>query len=1207
MGFYGRVDNVMSSASFVLDKTYFNRANMDKNCSEDGVFIGRYVLVDYHEGEPNNQTAYDKNANIDKEVYKTDEYDSTVWQKVYAEGSGEKYVMVAELNSVTPEFSMVVDAPTFHPMKPHYGEDSTSINYKLHFQPSWGFKIGETTEDKSDENVTYEGLDWNPKTQKFENVKKVYPGSIYFNKDAMGAEEVKKNTYSQGEDRISIAYTASGNTYNPYHPESTGTEKPQVALPDTQELSIYLPSIGNSISHMWDLVYGPADQQTDKIDIFRRNTLVDWDTVSGLRLIKKKADGTGFEYDTESVKTLAGSINSVHDLMGMIITEHKPKQKDETEEKYKARIDVNNSLINRIYFGHLDESDPNYKGYFIKDLTYTNPEEGVLEDEETLMDLKDFKDKDYYYLNNDNYYYEDSGYHFGNKYYDLSEAVEAINLASQEYRPKLYYYKDKSGNYILETAELPDENKSYYELTNRNTKTEVNNSKLIRFFPTDEDYYVNCFKNMEKEPAKDVDGQMKGTGWFYKGETDPDYQAFQFGITPFMDLYYIENYVVQISSLPGGGYEETLEFNYPGTIITKYTMVQFENNTYYEKVGNDSILLPSEKDIDINKVYVSYLDGTYRPISNKFYEPNLYYYMDGKDYILAKEENRLDGIQYYTINIAILEAINDVFYEPNKYYYKDEITGEWILDHRKEMDKSKEYYKINFIRVINGGGIYESGAKWNHNVKEIPEGVTVGLYKEAYQWKELTGFSRTLNTIHGLILEINNLLKFNDHLTRDTTTVQGCINSLKDILNQFDKLTPGNVLMVNKYGKATSELLTNMELTGYVKVEGEEVILPEDTLGEGLGKLQTQILEEQKARKDDGVAVLAELAQEIADREAADSTEKAAREAADATEQAAREKADSDEIAAREAAITQEVADRNAAIEAAITQEVADRNAAIAIETAAREKAVSDEKSEREKALAQEIADREAADGILSDAIAAEIKNREDAIITLDFKISESVGIGAVVTSISQTAGKVNATEKKIGELTLSGYELKNNATHITYEDSINNAFSKAQSQIDNLYTRNDGINKEVKDNYLRKEEFNTYVKQVEEKDKAQDNLIEELGEDIELLFTRNDGINREVKENYVRKEEFNPIITSIDTLEELVENLGGTVDSHSDLIEGINENIELLFVRNDGINKEVKDNYVRKEEMNVIVQGLLETIAKLEERIVELEGQINN
>jgi hypothetical protein len=67
-------------------------------------------------------------------------FDSTVWQKVYSSGS-EKYVMVAELNTVVPTFAISADAPTMLPIVPHFDTDSTNVYYKVHWQPQWGVRI----------------------------------------------------------------------------------------------------------------------------------------------------------------------------------------------------------------------------------------------------------------------------------------------------------------------------------------------------------------------------------------------------------------------------------------------------------------------------------------------------------------------------------------------------------------------------------------------------------------------------------------------------------------------------------------------------------------------------------------------------------------------------------------------------------------------------------------------------------------------------------------------------------------------------------------------------------------------------------------------------------------------------------------------------------------------------------------------------------
>ena len=95
---------------------------------------------------------------------------------------------------------------------------------------------------------------------------------------------------------------------------------------------------------------------------------------------------------------------------------------------------------------------------------------------------------------------------------------------------------------------------------------------------------------------------------------------------------------------------------------------------------------------------------------------------------------------------------------------------------------------------------------WNHEVKgdNIPNGVSLSYRREVYEWKELVGFARNLNTIHGLILHINNFLKSGDNLTRDNQTVQGCINIMNDIINKIDTLKPNHFIAVDEYGRMTS-------------------------------------------------------------------------------------------------------------------------------------------------------------------------------------------------------------------------------------------------------------------------------------------------------------------------------------------------------------------------------------------------------------------
>lgn len=212
MGFYGNITNT-SKTQFQFDRIYANRYEMERKKTTDGIYIGRYVLIEYdqeidrevfkpqfykvggrffttkdataetelkididvkekdiikiepeHNSDPNegvelyecvgalnnNSTIakfdpvvtgkdyednYIKNFAIDKKEYGAGRgYDSTAWQKIYQDGE-EKYVMIAELNSVVPTFDISPDAPTLEPIQPHFDSNSTNVYYKLHSQP----------------------------------------------------------------------------------------------------------------------------------------------------------------------------------------------------------------------------------------------------------------------------------------------------------------------------------------------------------------------------------------------------------------------------------------------------------------------------------------------------------------------------------------------------------------------------------------------------------------------------------------------------------------------------------------------------------------------------------------------------------------------------------------------------------------------------------------------------------------------------------------------------------------------------------------------------------------------------------------------------------------------------------------------------------------------------------------------------------------
>lgn len=388
MGFYGNITNT-ARTQFQFDIVYPNKTEMVKNQAIDGVYIGRYVLVEYdtetnvhnfdrvyiynnklytsanHEsntlitqsyyekgtivytaedtvmstGYPLSKCAFyvitsDKISSTNPATYeeivssgpktnytsnykidmaKGEEgrgYDSTVWQKTYINGS-EKYVMIAELNSVVPTFNIIADPPMMAPITPHFDIESTDIYYKLHWQTPWGFRVAEangtnitsTTNNKvqlpSDTTATYTINKYNEDTGVNESkTSDKYNAAIYYNAAGFKPEKRTRSTY---RDDISIKPTGqSGNKYN-LHVGGSGNMGVQ---PDIMEFSFILPSLGNAISDIWDIVY---DEE--------RHRDIAWKDV----LAPEPNEELGGM--TRELTTLAGCINYVHDLMGMIITD----------------------------------------------------------------------------------------------------------------------------------------------------------------------------------------------------------------------------------------------------------------------------------------------------------------------------------------------------------------------------------------------------------------------------------------------------------------------------------------------------------------------------------------------------------------------------------------------------------------------------------------------------------------------------------------------------------------------------------------------------------------------------------------------------------------------------------------------------------------------------------------------------------------------
>ena len=509
---------------------------------------------------------YNKNYEEDRMAYGDTigrGWDSTVWQKVYENGK-ESYVMIAELNGVVPTFDIQADAPSMSPLIPHFDEASTNVYYKLHWQPQWGMRTRAAagdlktypldkngkiipTQDKhytsssvdlakgpaenypSDASTKWEKYEYDveegnqlkyqynindqlwevPKEGQENDEKYQIPAAIYWNEAGFNDEKIF-NTKAEKEiieneewdgttDFISIKPTGwSGHQYSSH--DGFKQLKPAV---DTQELMVMLPSIGNTISEVWDLVYGGVDTNDTIKNTKKRNKNIDWEDPTnqlhrkGLRLINdryepitltsdefepntyywwneeiydyeladKLIEGVtqyytrsgGQTFDKAQITTLAGCINSVHDLMGMIIVD-----KEVDDDPNNAPLE---SLSSDYIYYYPKDGTYRIKGeeYIFTDLTEDNFTYETVE-----LTESDFAPFMFYTKDGDTYIPvpENATYVEGTQYYvkklrvDSNALFEKVNLDSF----MSGYYNTSTGSYIFKQDGTPDDGIIYYDI-----------------------------------------------------------------------------------------------------------------------------------------------------------------------------------------------------------------------------------------------------------------------------------------------------------------------------------------------------------------------------------------------------------------------------------------------------------------------------------------------------------------------------------------------------------------------------------------------------------------------------------------------------------------------------------------------------------------------------------------------------------------------
>ena len=523
MGFYGNITNV-NKTQFSFDRTYPSRRYMEENMYKDGVYLGRFVLVEYSAGS---DTSYTTDAYLKIEVEKTDiegyyygypigsknekdrrlkrlieaedgiitgdvsekqltllpedttnasigpfefyqslsaddyqkeeiqwlltkdnskdcalfkfvtrssndpyvlnynldmakygegrGFDSTVWQKVYI-GDKEKYVMIAELNSVVPTFAIREDAPTMEPLTPHFDADSTNVYYKLHVQPQWGLRVAKKEDAISDgttkwlretynpetdtkQKEYYNGTEWVPYNNA--NEIKEIEAAIYYNAAAFKDQVDPNRTSADGIDKhaaagqdeniISILPTGKSGKKYANHDGKDGSAEAE----DIQEIRISLPAIGNMMSDAWDIIHGPNrnddmrqyDENNQKVsslkgrlnsfDAMNSNEIPVKRAADG-RLIGSKINGGNWNESTDNLKELLSNSFDADDawIRTTINTTTEPKGEGGPSENAIAIHHTFHSTPSSTSFANVnDETWEEKENYKQNDLATSNDPE----------------------------------------------------------------------------------------------------------------------------------------------------------------------------------------------------------------------------------------------------------------------------------------------------------------------------------------------------------------------------------------------------------------------------------------------------------------------------------------------------------------------------------------------------------------------------------------------------------------------------------------------------------------------------------------------------------------------------------------------------------------------------------------------------------------------------------------------------------------
>ena len=607
---------------------------------------------------------------------------------------------------------------------------------------------------------TFNGYEW-------VDSKESFPGAIYYNKAGF---DPKINTKSETKDYINITPSGFSQVYDAgediwsnkkyTNPNSDFTAE-KIEAPDVQELSIHLPSIGNAVSDMWDIVYGEGENDENGKKI--RKTNIDWD-ISGesyndrLRLVQ---DGNerGVTYSPENVATLAGVINSVQDLMGRIIVDDFNNFTTTDDEELTSKNIEDNLNSNTIYYFSDDQKYYSVKNKYDFESEY--PEEKKIRTEKDylekvqgyslatdLIDPNNMKPNLYYYDSTTLRYIYEKQYIRDEAYVTLEP--EEVNFASN---PNVDEYLLDNENNLIKPNDNGWGNGEYYNLTNKiigptylfipgeyyidnpNYDPNVANGENQYIAPTYFDpskiYYVrkgesSIGKNPitgEIIPATNI---MEPVYYPKPAENEIDlYPNLHIPLLTINKDHSSQNLVYncyikaskdisQLSDLFAGAQFSTAEFD--------SDVVENSYRRLLEEVPfGDADIIPADDQNNNDRIFYGVLTSDFNQenIIPK-YEKDTYYYKvqpvaDGSIYYyqLDTSEKGEKSKRYYKLNNIINQKLE--LYESGKYYIR---TSDGVyIKNIGDFDSNTEYYKHNIYYVTKDyEEVYKRGQMWDYTL-----------------------------------------------------------------------------------------------------------------------------------------------------------------------------------------------------------------------------------------------------------------------------------------------------------------------------------------------------------------------------------------------------------------------------------------------------------------------------------------------------------